>query len=161
MGKTTSKKPPTKPAKAKAKPTAAKKPASNRGKKNIYRPEFAALGKQHCILGARNEDLAALFGVSRQSIDNWLIKYPKFKADVFEGREKADIAVASSLFRRAIGYDHNDKHYPADTTACIFWLKNRRPDKWRDKVDVGGEAGGPIKIEVVFEDQEPRGPVTD
>ena len=53
-----------------------------------------------------------------------------------------------SLFRRALGYDHDDvvvtsyqgditltpvvRHYQPDTTACIFWLKNRRPQDWRD-----------------------------
>ena len=47
-----------------------------------------------------------------------------------------DIKVAESLFRRATGYSHDAKHYPPDTTACIIWLKNRRPDIWRDKQDV-------------------------
>ena len=32
-----------------------------------------------------------------------------------------------------MGYDHNGKHYPPDVTACIFWLKNRCPDEWRDR----------------------------
>jgi hypothetical protein len=39
------------------------------------------------------------------------------------------------LYQRALGYDHNGKHYPADVTACIFWLKNRRPGEWRDRQD--------------------------
>jgi hypothetical protein len=28
------------------------------------------------------------------------------------------------------------EHYPPDTTACIFWPKNRRRDKWRDKHEI-------------------------
>ena len=39
----------------------------------------------------------------------------------------------ASLYKRACGYDHDGKHYPPDTTAAIFWLKNRRSDEWRDK----------------------------
>jgi hypothetical protein len=40
------------------------------------------------------------------------------------------------------------KHYAPDPVACIFWLKNRRPDLWRDKVDhsLTGKDGGPIII---------------
>jgi hypothetical protein len=33
------------------------------------------------------------------------------------------------------------EHYPPDTTACIFWLKNRQPGRWRDRVDVQHEDG--------------------
>ncbi len=36
------------------------------------------------------------------------------------------------------------KHYPPDTTACIFWLKNRQRDKWRDRLD--HEHSGEVKI---------------
>ena len=65
----------------------------------------------------------------------------------------ADANVASRLYSRAIGYDTGTKfatnegritdkveyieHYPPDTTAAIFWLKNRQPAKWRDKKEVG------------------------
>lgn len=60
----------------------------------------------------------------------------------------ADDLVEASLFSRAVGYSHPDeklylidnkierakttKHYAPDTTAAIFWLKNRQPDKWRE-----------------------------
>ncbi len=65
----------------------------------------------------------------------------------------ADATVAEKLFKRATGYEHlavkisanpnGDEHvteyverYPPDTTACIFWLKNRQRDKWRDRQDI-------------------------
>jgi hypothetical protein len=38
------------------------------------------------------------------------------------------------------------KHYPPDTTAAIFWLKNRRPSEWRDKVDMNANHTGTIEI---------------
>lgn len=65
---------------------------------------------------------------------------------------EADAVIAQKLFHRAKGYEHpedkifNDsgkplvvptvKHYPPDTTAAIFWLKNRQPKKWRDKQEI-------------------------
>ena len=66
------------------------------------------------------------------------------------GKSQADAEVADRLFKRATGYSHKDtkfatfegkitdakeftKHYPPDTIACIFWLKNRRPELWRTR----------------------------
>src|SRR6516225_6395600 len=49
------------------------------------------------------------------------------------GKAPADERVVVSLYQRALGYDHNGKHYPPDVTACIFWLKNRAPEEWRDR----------------------------
>ena len=40
-----------------------------------------------------------------------------------------------SLYNRTLGFTRNGKYYPPEVTACIFWLKNRRPDKWRDRQD--------------------------
>lgn len=71
-----------------------------------------------------------------------------------QGKAKADNYVVGSLFHRAIGYSHPEeqifcskgqiiraktmKHYPPDTIACIFWLKNRRRDEWRDRQEISG-----------------------
>jgi len=55
---------------------------------------------------------------------------------VAKGRGPADAQVAYAVFRKATGYERNGVWYPPDTTAAIFWLKNRRRDQWRDKVDV-------------------------
>jgi hypothetical protein len=72
----------------------------------------------------------------------------------FVGKATADARVEQSLYRRALGYSHDAvkifmpagavapviapyvEHYAPDTTAAIFWLKNRRPDECRDKTDV-------------------------
>ena len=43
--------------------------------------------------------------------------------------------VVQSLYNRTLGFTRNGKYYPPDVTACIFWLKNRRPDEWRDRQD--------------------------
>src|SRR6516164_8171136 len=49
------------------------------------------------------------------------------------GKAPANERVIVSLYQRALGYNQNGKHYPADVTACIFWLKNRLPAEWRDR----------------------------
>ncbi|QAX31304.1 helix-turn-helix domain-containing protein [Leisingera sp. NJS204] len=110
-----------------------------------------AITRQLCLMGATEEELAAAFGVTRRTITNWEQQHEQFKDAILEGRDVSDQKVVRSLFERATGYSHPEdkvfadaktgaehvvpttKHYPPDTTAAIFWLKNRRPDEWRDK----------------------------
>ena len=84
------------------------------------------------------------------------------------GKEVSDKEVEVSLFKRACGYEHQSeeifcsktgevtrvptiKRYPPDTLAAIFWLKNRKPDQWREKQEV--EHKGNIISTVVVADQ--------
>lgn len=118
------------------------------GRPTDYRPEFAAEAKPLAENGATNFDLARFFGVSITTIKSWRVRYPDFLAATKIAKEAADAAVERSLFERANGYSVESvkifqyegeiieapfiEHYPPDTTAAIFWLKNRRPDLWRD-----------------------------
>jgi len=101
-----------------------------------------------CLLGLKDSDLAIAFGVSVCSIDKWKQVHPEFKDALKRGKELADAKVADALYKKAIGYSHRDveikvidkevvkvpyvKIYPPDTTACIFWLKNRQRSAWTD-----------------------------
>lgn len=107
-------------------------------------------------LGATDKDLASVFEVSLSTIEAWKRDKVEFLNALKRGKMIADAEVATKLFHRATGYEHPEddirtvsmgdgagseivitptvKHYPPDTTAAIFWLKNRRPDLWRDKV---------------------------
>lgn len=132
-----------------------------------YRPEFAEQALKLCRLGATDKELADFFGTTESTLNRWKKSHPEFCASLKAGKQVADAEVADKLFRRATGYSHdavkifNDEgtplivpyteHYPPDTTACIFWLKNRRPDLWRDKVqqEVTGADGGPVVHEIV------------
>jgi hypothetical protein len=100
------------------------------------------------MLGATNDTLAERFEVCRRTIDNWIATIPEFSAAVRQGREVADVAVVSALFARATGMEqkmtkvfcHRGQpvtanyvaYLPPDVRACIFWLRNRRPEQWRE-----------------------------
>jgi len=130
-----------------------------------YRDEFAEQAYKLCLLGATDKELADFFGVDEATINRWKDKQPTFCESLKKGKVDADATVADRLFKRATGYEHPEivtatfqgsitdtmevtKHYPPDTTAAIFWLKNRQPSKWRDKQDIEhtGEGGGPLQV---------------
>lgn len=116
------------------------------------------------MLGATDADLARAFDVAESTINLWKLHQPEFSESIKRGKDEADANVAKSLYRRALGYSHKAvkiltvamgnnqgsqveevpyvERYAPDTTAAIFWLKNRRPDKWRDKQEV--EHGGTV-----------------
>ena len=122
------------------------------GRPSKYKPEFTKQAYKLCLLGATDKGLANFFEVSEDTIHEWKKVHPEFSESLKEGKEEADAIVASSLFHRATGYSHKDvdikiykgkiittqltKHYPPDSTAAIFWLKNRNPKQWRDKQEV-------------------------
>jgi hypothetical protein len=141
-------------------------PAKKRGRPSKFTPEMYEQAENLCLLGATNDELARFFKVAGSTIDLWIKKNADFSGAIKKGREVADAKVASSLYKRAIGYSHPEddirtmntglgyseivitptiKHYPPDTAAAFIWLKNRRPDKWRDNTD---GSNGTIKREV-------------
>lgn len=105
-----------------------------------------------CALGATDDEIADFFGVNRATIYRWKSQHAEFCDAIKMGKEPADDRVERGLYQRAIGYSHEDvdirvidgavtmtpimKHYPPDTAAAIFWLKNRRKEDWRDKQEV-------------------------
>lgn len=134
------------------------------GRPSRYRAEFAEQAYRICSLGATDAELAEIFGVSEQTLNTWKQKHPKFLESIKRGKAPADAEVAEKLFHRAKGYSHTEdklfyhegeitvvettKHYPPDTAAASLWLRNRQPERWRDKVshEVGGPNGGPIPV---------------
>jgi len=116
------------------------------GRPTLHRPEYNEQAHEHCLLGATNPELAALFEVSSRTIDSWIASIPEFGKAVRDGRAFADGRVARSLYERAIGFRltvertvlhrgeerklTNAVQYPPDTQACIFWLRNRCRSRW-------------------------------
>lgn len=119
------------------------------GRPTKYRPEYCEQGEKLCKLGATDDDVADFFAVDVATIKRWKVRHPEFCAALNVGKDPADERVVASLYHRAVGYSHPEddirvvngeivitptvKHYPPDSTACIFWLKNRRRGEWRDK----------------------------
>jgi hypothetical protein len=125
------------------------------GRPTKYKSDYAKQAAKLCALGATDADIADFFEVSRSTVNLWKIEFPEFSDALKTGKEPANERVKMSLYHRACGYSHPDvdikviegqivtteiiKHYPPDTTACIFWLKNRLPEEFRaNPEDVGG-----------------------
>lgn len=134
----------------KKKPKEEHKPS---GRPTDYKEEYNQQAYKLCLLGAKDTELANFFEVSEVTINAWKQKHPTFLKSLREGKQVADAQVANRLYNRACGFKATDtkfatheglitdsqeyiKEYPPDTTAAIFWLKNRQPDKWRDRQEV-------------------------
>ena len=131
-----------------------------------YRPEFVTQAEKLCKLGATDLEIADFFGINVATLNRWKGEYPEFCASLKAGKESADSRVERSLFSRATGYEHDEvdirvvqnrivktpirKFYPPDTTAAIFWLKNRKPAEWRDKQEL--EHSGTVTLTLSEDD---------
>lgn len=138
------------------------------GRPSKFTPEMCPQAEKLCKLGATDKELADFFEVDERTINRWKDESKEFRQSLKSGKEIADAEIASKLYHRACGYEHDDvhisnyqgavtitpikKHYAPDTTAAIFWLKNRRPDLWRDRVEHTGKDGGPIETKVVTDE---------
>ncbi|MBO5959308.1 MAG: helix-turn-helix domain-containing protein [Lentisphaeria bacterium] len=106
--------------------------------------------------GLTDEQTAHNMGISYTTLKDWINKFPAISTALKKGKAPVDIQVENALLKRALGYEYEEtitemeevsggkpkkhirkvtKHMPPDTTAQIFWLKNRRPDRWRDKIE--------------------------
>jgi len=126
------------------------------GRPSSFKLEYVEQARKLTLLGATDREVAEFFDVSERTLNTWKHKYPEFLQSLKLGKEASDNRVEKSLYRRAIGYSYDAEkiftykgepvrvpyveHVPPDTTACIFWLKNRRRQDWRDRVDLEKKA---------------------
>ena len=139
------------------------KKQTKRGRPKVYKEEFNKQAEKLCKLGSIDKDLADFFEICEATLNNWKNEFPGFLESIKRGKDLYDTdLIEASLKHRARGYSHEEekvfcqdgliithettKHYPPDTTAMIFWLKNRNPDRWNDKIEV--EHSGDITIEI-------------
>lgn len=145
----TKKKPTRKPAKAPTKPIG--------GRPSKYRPEYAEQGRKLALLGMTDAKMADFFGIGEATLNRWKIEHDGFRESISAGKERADASIAESLYKTALGgstvteiREEPDsegnivrktviRELPADVRAQRYWLGNRHPDKWRDKVVVADE----------------------
>lgn len=127
--------------------TPRKKNPQKGGRPSAYKPEYADSVVKLCLLGATDAELADFYGVSEQTINAWKKKHPEFLEALKTGKQRADANIAQSLYQTAV---------EGNTTAQIFWLKNRRPKQWRDKQEREVELVGDNNFTMVIHKGEPK-----
>ena len=101
--------------------------------------------------GLTNEQIAKNIGVNADTFYTWLKKYPEISESLKKGKAPVDFEVENALYKRAVGFDYEEietieeevdgvfktrvkrtlRTALPDTSAIIFWLKNRKPEQWR------------------------------
>lgn len=99
--------------------------------------------------GLTDEELARKIGVNRATFYDWKNRFSDISDAIKKGKEVIDFEVEQALLKKALGYSYTEtrkevdangkkkvivteKHVEPDTVAQIFWLRNRKPDKWRN-----------------------------
>ncbi|MCK1970394.1 terminase [Franconibacter sp. IITDAS19] len=114
-----------------------------------YRDEFADMALRLCRMGLTDAEMGTVPGVDERKINHFKKRFPQFFFSPKRGKLFADALVVEALYQKTTGYQHPEddirvingkvvktqtvRHYPPDTAACIFWLKNRRGEYWQNK----------------------------
>lgn len=144
------------------------------GRPTKYNPKLhPVLARWMARCGLTDEQMASELGIGRRTLAAWKGRHPEFAEALREGKAYPDAIVEESLYRRATGYEYEEvqverlaietdgeaqeqgapvrvrrtrKHVVPDTVAQIFWLKNRQPQRWRDKQEheLTGKDGAPL-----------------
>lgn len=86
--------------------------------------------------GLTDEQIVHNMGIAASTLYQWKKRHPEIAESLKRGKEVVDYEVENALLQKALG---------GDTTAMIFWLKNRRPDRWRDRPEAA-EKGEGVRI---------------
>jgi hypothetical protein len=115
-----------------------------------FDPKYIQIAHKMALHGFIDREIADAFSVDETTLHRWKRQHPEFAKALKLGKEIPDERVKRSLYNRAVGYSYDSEqlfvdkfgtehrmptvtHVPPDTTACIFFLKNRDPDNWRDR----------------------------
>ena len=137
---------------------------TRRGPKTKYNPDIHLIQlKWMARAGLTDKEMSKELGIARSTLNLWKEEHPEISDILKENKNYADSHVVDSLYKRAIGYEFEEKYIDVDeagnkkariikrtihpdTTACIFWLKNRQRKEWRDKQDVEHSGGMDFNI---------------
>ncbi len=105
--------------------------------------------------GWTDAEIADFFKINEETLNAYKKKYPEFSKSLKDWKLEADQEIVKSLYQRGKGYEHPEeiifqyqgkvirantiKKYPPEVLACIYWLNNRIPKEWRQKVNVEHE----------------------
>ena len=119
--------------------------------------------------GLTDLQIAGKMGITTQTFYDWQRRFPSFSDAIKKGKAPVDIQVENALLKRALGYIATEtieevyqagqgedkrilsshirkitKEVPPDVGAIVFWLKNRRPGRWRDKIEAAPDSGNEL-----------------
>ena len=116
-----------------------------------YQKAYNEQARKLCLMGYTNKELSDFFGVSKSTLQLWIKGKEGFSDSLKAGKQFADMNVTVGLYERACGYSHVEtkvfcnqgeitthdvkKIYPPDPISIKYWLNNRQPEKWREKVE--------------------------
>ena len=132
------------------------------GRPTKFKSEYVEQGYKLAREGLTDQKIADFFGIAKSNFNVWKEKHPEFQDSLKKGKDEYDSEdVESSLLKRALGYDYVEttreispranpetgkaelritktvtKQVAPEVTAQIFWLKNRQPDRWRDRTEM-------------------------
>lgn len=92
--------------------------------------------------GLTDEQIAHNMGIAHSTLKVWKDKFSALSASLKKGKEIVDYEVENALLKKALD---------GDTTAQIFWLKNRRPVKWRDKPESSAERSKDDEVRIIID----------
>lgn len=128
--------------------------------------------REWALKGLTNEQIACNMGIALSSFYDWCNKHSELLDALKTTKDFADIQIENALYKKATGYTvtlnkqkvtkdglivsyTEEQHVAPDTTAQIFWLKNRKPTIWRDKVEQGFTLDTPIGVIIENEFKQP------
>ena len=114
--------------------------------------------------GLVEKQICQNIGISERTFSTWKERFPAITSALKRGKAPVDFKVENALLKSALGhketvrkaikvktekqkvgegkiveehieYVDEEVYIPPQVVAQIFWLKNRRPDKWKDKVE--------------------------
>lgn len=114
--------------------------------------------------GLTDVQIAEKININPSTLYDWAKKFPEFSNTLKKGKEVVDIQVENALLKKALGYKTEEvrveeecgvvtkkititKEVAPDTTAGIFWLKNRRPEQWREKREIENSSNQNFEID--------------
>lgn len=125
-------------------------------------PDGLTLLEGYARDGLTDEQICQKIGIGARTLYDWMARFPQILQSIKKGKAPVDIQVENALLKKALGYEYEEitveevpfgkpdengerailtktkritKHVPPDVTAQIFWLKNRKPERWRDKIE--------------------------